>query len=341
MPIRVSVLVPIYNVETYLRQALESLVAQTMPELEFICINDGSTDGSLKIIQEFMRQDKRIRLLDKPNTGYGDSMNQALRIARGQYIGILEPDDWLEPETFATLYQLAERYTADVVKANYYKESHQHTEQVQEIKADKAELLYGPTAEQFEPSSYRQVFGFAPAIWSAIYRREFLSEQGIDFLPSPGASYQDVGFSFKVWATARRVVLTPATFYHYRTDNASSSVNNPGKVDCVREEYADIARFLRAHELYTQLGGIMQATKFANYHWNLQRLSPQLAASFYRDFRQEFLEAQRQGLLRRANFTPKHWLALESMLRFPHLTYRLLRLRSAWKNSSHQKAAVL
>ena len=110
---KVSVLVPVYNASEFLRTALTSLVNQTLADIEIICINDGSKDDSLSIIQEFAAKDPRIVVLDKTNTGYGDSMNQGIKLAHGEYIGILEPDDYLELNAFEKLYQLAHWHHAD------------------------------------------------------------------------------------------------------------------------------------------------------------------------------------------------------------------------------------
>ena len=88
--VKVSVLVPIYNVEEFLPECLDSLVNQTLREIEIICINDGSKDDSLKILKEYASKDKRIKIIDKKNTGYGDSMNQGLKKATGEYVGIVE-----------------------------------------------------------------------------------------------------------------------------------------------------------------------------------------------------------------------------------------------------------
>ena len=96
----ISILVPICNVEKFLDRCLQSLVNQTIDNIEIICINDGSTDISLNIIKRFADKDKRIIVLDKVNTGYGDSMNRGLEIAKGEYIGIVESDDYTEPEMF-------------------------------------------------------------------------------------------------------------------------------------------------------------------------------------------------------------------------------------------------
>ena len=334
-----TVLVPVYNAAPYLRQALDSLTHQTLRDLEILCINDGSTDDSLAILKSYQAADPRFRLLDKPNTGYGDSMNQGIKLARGRYLGILEPDDWLELDAFSRLTQLAAWHRAEVVKANYFKEfttTSTTTPASQASKTSKSlktsEIRPRDTGKLIDPRHDRRVFTFAPAIWSAIYRRDFLLDNHLEFLPTPGASYQDLGFSFKVWTLARRVVLTDAAYYHYRLDNANSSVHSPGKANCVVEEYASIYQFLTDHHLLTEFGHTAAAAKFRNYHWNLQRLSPDLAQSFYRTMYSELKAASAAGFLHRADFSPAHWAALQLILKNPDLAYRLLRLRSRLKS---------
>ena len=83
-----SLLIPIYNVQRYLRECLDSALAQTLKDIEIICINDGSTDNSPAIIREYMEHDRRVKMIDKANSGYGDSMNHGLEMARGKYVGI-------------------------------------------------------------------------------------------------------------------------------------------------------------------------------------------------------------------------------------------------------------
>ena len=117
---KISVLIPIYNVEKYLRECLESLVNQTFQDIEFICINDGSTDSSLKILEEYAQKDSRIKIINKENSGYGASMNMGLDAASGEYIGIVESDDFVSSNMFEDLYNLAEKNNADIVKSDYY-----------------------------------------------------------------------------------------------------------------------------------------------------------------------------------------------------------------------------
>ncbi len=331
----VSILVPIYNVEKYLPQCLDSLVNQTLKSIEIICLNDGSTDSSLEILHSYAAKDDRIVIIDKPNSGYGDSMNLGLAVAKGKYIGIVESDDWIELDAFEKLYQLASWHQADVVKANYFKFSGGKNRLFSEISPRLTGKVFGsdwqPDSPQhlIERRGYRDFFQFAPAIWSAIYRREFLEKNDIKFLPTPGASYQDTSFNFKVWALAERVVFTSDAFVHYRLDNSNSSVNDSGKVSCIVDEYAEIENFLKARDLYSTLSGVMWSAKFGNYHWNFQRLPPKLAKPFFATLRSEFLAADAAGVLKRKNFRPEHWFALQLILKQPILAYRLLRIRSA------------
>ncbi len=316
---KISILVPIYNVERYLKQCLDSLVNQTLRELEIICINDGSTDNSGKILSEYAKRDRRIVIINKSNSGYGDSMNQGLKKAHAKYIGILEPDDWIELDAYEKLYQLTAQ-KPEVVKANYYQENASKTHVVTEISSDDAGKL-------LDPRDNFAIFRFNPAIWSAIYDRKFLEKNEIKFLPTPGASYQDTGFWFKVWACAHKVILTPDAFVHYRLDNQSSSVNSPAKLRCIVDEYQEIETFLTERGQFSELGSRMNAIKFRNYHWNLQRLSAPLAAKFYVTMREEFLSAADEGILDPTYFTKSEWLALSMILKHPRLAYRILRLR--------------
>ncbi|MBR0460462.1 glycosyltransferase [Candidatus Saccharibacteria bacterium] len=318
---KVSILVPIYNTEKYLDEALKSLTAQTLTDTEIILINDGSTDGSSKIIQQYATSDKRIKVITKKNTGYGDSMNQGLKTAKGEYVGILEPDDFAEPDMFKTLYSLAHKFNADMAKGNYYFHQHGQDKISQIIKPDEAGKLIDPLKNQ-------HIFHQPPDIWSAIYRRDFLIKHNINFLPTPGAAYQDVGFNFKVLASTHRVVYTTKPVMHYRTDNANSSVKSTAKVFAVSKEFASVEEFLKNHKIYQTYAPIMQATKFGSYHWNLLRLPEPALQKFLPAMRQEFLDAKKAGILQKRYFPTKHWLTLNLLLKSPSAFLRAFRIYS-------------
>ena len=209
---KVSILVPICNVERYLRECLDSLVCQKLEDIEIICINDGSTDSSLSIIREYERRDPRIVVIDKPNSGYGDSMNKGIDLAQGEYIGIVESDDFAVVEMFETLYNAAKKDDLDIVRSNYRAHvTGQDPEDDRLVENLAACESYGKV---FDPMDNPRVFMCQPAIWTSIYKKSLLDEHNVRFLPTPGASFQDTAFYFKAFYAASRVMLLKGGFLH-------------------------------------------------------------------------------------------------------------------------------
>lgn len=311
----VSVLIPIYNVEKYLDRCLGSLVAQSFADFEAICINDGSTDGSREIVQRYLDADARFRAIDKENSGYGASMNRGLDVARGRYIAILESDDLFEPDALALLHDAAEKNDADVAKANFHL-YWSHPEERRELFRVVDGREAGATLRPLDDFS---VFFRKPSIWSALYRRSFLIENDIRFLETPGASYQDSGFNFKVWAAARRATFIPEAVLDYRQDNERSSVNSPGKMFCVCDEYAEMERFVRERggEDEAALLGILQRMRLDSYLWNYDRLTPELRPAFAERAAADFRGAFEWGGLEPSLFEPAARADLDALVADP------------------------
>lgn len=223
-PPTISVVIPVYNAGPFLREALDSLLAQTFGDFEAIAVNDGSTDNSLEILQEYAARDSRIRILDGPNGGYGKAMNRGMDAATGKYMAILEPDDFLPREAYAILIPLAEQHRLDVVRGthcSFYVESNERLYQYM-IHKRCAGDVFCPRKE------LPGVFAEGPHIWTGLYNLSFLREHEIRFHESAGASYQDTGFFFLSAAHAERYMISDSVTYMYRTDNPGSSVNNLG-----------------------------------------------------------------------------------------------------------------
>ena len=275
----VSLLIPICNVERYLSECLDSAIGQSLEDIEIICINDGSTDSSPAIIREYMERDARVKMIDKSNSGYGDSMNRGLGMARGTYVGILESDDFMFADALQKLVDKAEEERADVVKGDFYLywSTPQPRKELFNIIDDRM------LGHAYCPKDRPGIFYKKPSIWSAIYRRDFLERNDIGFLRTPGASYQDAGFNFKVWACAERAAFIKDPILCYRQDNEKSSVNSPNKVFCVCDEYAEMERFLDARpELKQRLEGVLMRMKVDTYRWNDDRLVEGLREEFWK-----------------------------------------------------------
>ena len=180
---KVSVVVPVYNVEKYLRQCLDSIVNQTLKDIEIIVVNDGSKDSSLEIMQEYAAKDKRVVIIDKPNSGYGNSMNCGFDRATGEYIGIVESDDYIDLDMYENLYKAAKEEDAEVVKSNFFL----YWSGIEEESKFNAVVPYDQCGKVFSPSTdlrgMKQVayWNAQPSIWSAIYKRDFIRKNNIRF----------------------------------------------------------------------------------------------------------------------------------------------------------------
>lgn len=309
----ISVLVPIYNVEKYLRECLDSIAVQTFDDFEVICINDGSTDSSKDIIEEFLQKDKRFRLIDKPNSGYGASMNQGLDFAVGEFVAIVESDDFIDINALDRLYKTAIKTGAQVVKANcwFYWSLPKERNEIFEI------VPKSQTNRLINPQEKHEIFYLKPSIWSALYRRDFLNENAIRFLETPGASYQDAGFNFKVWTSCTRALFLHEAFLHYRQDNESSSVNSAAKVFCVNEEYKEMERYLHtcSPELIKRLTPVKTKMKYDSYMWNYERLDPSFQMEFLEQMREEFLKDLEDNKINWKIFEPWKEMDLKTLLR--------------------------
>lgn len=307
---KVSVIVPIYNVEKYLRQCLDSIIGQTLIDIEIICINDGSTDSSLGILMEYGKFDSRIRIINKENTGYGNSMNIGLRAAVGEYIGIVESDDFIENNMFETLYQHAVKYGGEVVKSNYIEQGEKNAIFVEPLVG----ILYG---QNFSPrvEEYQQIFYRMPCIWSALYKREFLLEKEIFFNETPGASYQDFSFNFKVLSCVDRLFLLKNAFLHYRIDNVNSSIHSPLKIYCIFDEFDEIYRFVETKiNLKIALQFLIEHLKY-QYCWvNYKRISDCYKFAFLTRMAEEFSKAEKIGLLKQAYWNKDEWNDMQKLL---------------------------
>lgn len=338
---KISVLMPIYNVERYIREALLSVADQTLRDIEILCINDGSTDDSRAIAAEFCKLDARFRLIDKPNSGYGASMNRGLAEAQGDYVAFLEPDDIYEPTALETLYKAAQVSDADVTKANYWfywSKPQPKDKLIQVVKPawfeDAAQIEHlavgslaigsnnGDTSDTItcmvaDPYELPGIFFMIPSIWSALYKRSYLAEHSIRFLETPGASFQDLSFTFKVFVYTHKVCLVDAPILHYRQDNESSSVNDPKKAYCVIEELAEIDAVVETLEntnADSYLSQIAYRIAYDNYLWNYQRLAPDVRKAFIQQGSDDLRARQADGYYNPDFFEPYQRLNYDALM---------------------------
>src|SRR5574344_1890274 len=238
----ISVLVPIYNASKYIEKNIRTLLDQTYKNIEIICINDGSTDNTAEILNRMAGEDSRVIVINKFNSGYGHGMNLGLKYASGDYIAIMEGDDFVSTDMLEKLLEIAEKEQCDVVKSDWY---YYFEYQNKEIKANQVSAnVVDNINDDYSPLLIQA------SIWSCLYKTEFLRKENINFLETPGASYQDTSFAFKCFALSKKTVLTDNAYLRYRLDNEQSSVNCSSKVWEITKEYDEIERFLKSRKLY-------------------------------------------------------------------------------------------
>lgn len=326
-----SVVIPIYNSEKFLHECLDSLHNQTIDSAEFICVNDGSTDSSVEIINEYISKDSRFSLLNKDNSGYGISMNMGFELARGEYIGIVESDDFVEYDMFESLYSIAHDLKLDMIKSNYFRfttnSDGSHDEKYIQNTTNTNKVIC--------PADYPKIMMNTTANWTGLYSKEFITKHNIKHNETPGASYQDLGFHFMTLSLAKRAYFQDKAYYHYRFDNPNSSINNINKMYCACDEYAMMREFYAKNP---ELGSIFSGVLWARTHNTClntyARVSPKLKKEFLKYYCDLFNGALNDGYLQKKYFDNSRWREMLSILRDPdgfHKRYMMNRKRDRVK----------
>ena len=230
----VSLIVPIYNVAEYLEQCLASIQSQSYTNLEIICLNDGSTDTSLALLEAYAAHDGRVVIIDKENEGYGATCNRGIAAAHGMWVGIVEPDDYLEPTMVQELVDLIQKNggedQVDIARSAYWRvfgnQKNGRAGAKTQIKNAAGSAEYriacaykGRVKPKYQPCSIDQMSQLLlhhPAIWTALYRKEFLTQNNINFKEVPGAGWVDNPFLIASHCCGARLVYTDSALYNYR-----------------------------------------------------------------------------------------------------------------------------
>lgn len=305
---KVSIIIPTYNVEAYLKECMESVIRQTLKDIEIICINDGSTDGSLQILKEYADKDSRIVLVDKENEGYGVGMNIGLDKATGEYIGIVEPDDFVPLNMYEDLYNTAKENDLDFVKADFYRFT-------RNSENGNMELIYNhldSTGENYNqvinPYEKPYITKFIMNTWSGIYRREYIEKYHIRHNTTPGASFQDNGFFWQTFIYAKRCMFIDKPYYMNRRDNPNSSVNNKQKVYCMNVEYdfiRDIFMQKGNEELWERFKYYYNYKRYFSYTFTIGRISDEFKREYVERISKEMKRAVELDEIDMNVFTPR------------------------------------
>lgn len=325
---KVSIILPCYNTAQYLEECMESVINQTLKDIEIICVDDGSTDNTGKMLDDYASKDNRIKVIHKTNSGYGHSMNVGLDNATGEYIGIVEPDDYVALDMFETLYNKAIETDVDFIKADFHRfTGEKENIQLKYEQLDKTGEYYNQIINLQEDV---KPFKFIMNTWSGIYKRSFIEKYHIRHNETPGASFQDNGFWFQTFTLADTAYFMDKPFYMNRRDNPNSSVKNKEKVYAMTNEYKFIYKFLNTHpEQKEKVLGMYHYRKFHNYMFNMNRIDIKFKEEFLNTFHEEYLKAYKDNELNLELFTEHEKYRLLLVINNPRKFYRKYVKRSS------------
>jgi len=219
MDVKISIIMPVYNVESFVGKAIESVQAQSFGDFEFLIVDDGTPDNSGKICDEYAAKDDRIRVFHKENGGAPSARNMAIDVARGKYMYFMDSDDWCEPTMLEDMYNLAEKTSAQLIVAGYYIDTYySDTEKyVQEQFVD--DVIYGSRLD-FRRDAYRlfdKNLLYTP--WNKLFLSEHILENNLRF---PQTFWDDFPFVLSFIRDVERVAVTSEKYYHFMRARAES-----------------------------------------------------------------------------------------------------------------------
>lgn len=219
---KLSVIIPIYNAQPYLSQCLTSICNQSFDNLEIIALNDGSTDNSLETMKKFAANDKRIKIIDKQNQGYGATCNRGISEATGDWISIIEPDDWILPNMYRDMLAFADEFETqgkalDIIKTPYWRIVNPDTPNQKQLNCSYKGRIK-PKQQAFSVAEAPDLLRHHPSIWSAIYRKQFMDDHKIRFKEIPGAGWADNPFLVESLCQAKAIGYLDNAYYCYREE---------------------------------------------------------------------------------------------------------------------------
>lgn len=239
---KVTVIMPSLNVIKYIKPCMDSVIKQTLLDIEILAIDAGSDDGTLEVLQGYAKKDRRIRVIHSDRKSYGYQLNVGIALAQGEYVGIVETDDKIESDMFQALYECATKTGADYVKgcAQSFLEI---TSEIVVSNRIVCTMLASVLDRSINPQKYPELFVTDRFLWLGIYRNSFIKT--IKLNETPGAAFQDIGFMFQVLSSADSAVYLDKDVYFYRQDNAAASAYDRRGFQYLVEEYGYVRQFLQ------------------------------------------------------------------------------------------------
>ena len=247
---KISVIMPSLNVGDYMDECLSSVLNQTFKDIEVICVDAGSTDDTLKIIEKHQKVDDRIKIINSNKKSYGHQVNLGLKEAKGTYISIVETDDYIDKDMLKNLYSHSENDTIDIIKATFYYLNDYDKFKIVKVKDNAKKGLI--SNEVFTLKDQPLFIEGHPSIWSGIYLKEFLDKNNIKFLEEPKGGWVDNPFFYESALKAEKIIYIDEPVYFYRVTNPNSSTNDFGDNTLPMRRILDMYKILEDNNVHDE-----------------------------------------------------------------------------------------
>ena len=266
---KVSIIVPHLNTVKYVREMMESVINQTLKEIEILIVDAGSTDGSLEIFQEYAAKDGRIKIIHSDRKSMGYQYNIGMDAATSEYIGFVEPDDYIDLNMFEDLYENMHGQNIDLIKTDFDRFIDLQEKRLSissgGLVGDKKSVFYGKVLNANDsPVIISLTCGF---VWNGIYSKKFITDNNIRFNETPGAAFQDFAFYMQTIIYAKKIMYLNTSFYRWRQDNNASSILNPNAYKFLIDEFKYLLKCLENHSSV-----------------NINKFKPDIGTVFFRVF---------------------------------------------------------
>lgn len=259
-----SVILPIYNVATYLERCIQSVLSQDFSDYEMILVDDGSTDSSGQICDEYASKYDHIRVIHKENGGLSSARNAGMDIACGEYIWWIDSDDWADKQSLPVLYNAVKEEEPDIVKFNHIRVS--DTETVVLSSAVPGNYMHRGEIDVLLKQAFKETSKFVLSAWSHVYKREFLQQKGLRFVSERQIGSEDYCFSLQAMLVAAKIVILKDALYFYELRIGSLSQRYKENAP---QKYTDL--YLHIRLFYEQNGALPAYERVMNrfYVWHL------------------------------------------------------------------------
>ena len=315
---KITVILPSYNVANYITECVNSVLQQSYDNLEILCIDAKSNDGTYEILKDFEKKDARIRVITSSKKSYGKQVNDGFSMATGEYLAVVETDDYIEQDMYSKLIEIAKHTDADYIKAEYneFYEAENREKIWKSSKSFAGEEYYDSLIKPHQCSDiYKHDFN----IWRGIYRRKFIEDNNIYLNETDGAAFQDIGFMEQVLAHAQNAWYIQEPLYWYRRGREGASVNSSKAFYNTYYEFRELFENKKIYNsIYKKCFYIHMTLSFLNEYSNCIKRGEAFfngeVQEYAEWFKNQIRNAIKNNLINQSDFSQEEYYSLEQVL---------------------------